>query len=339
MNYVKTGILLAALTAFFLAIGYAIGGEGGMLIALIVAGGMNLFAYWNSDKMVLSMYGAKQVDERAAPEFHAIVKELAGRAGLPMPKVFIVEDDQPNAFATGRNPENASVCATTGLLRLLDHDEIAGVMAHELSHVKNRDTLIMTVTATIAGAIGMLANFAMFFGHSRDGEGRGNPLGMVGGILMMIVAPLAASLVQMAISRTREYSADRLGGQISGNPMALASALKKIEHYVAEGQSDNVAQNPATAHLFIINPLSGGGMDGLFSTHPNTDNRVAALQQLAHEIDANGSMGGRMPDLDQAEPAPAESESAAAHPHDDAVRNWRRGSVPASGPASRGPWG
>ena len=328
MNYLKTGMLLAALTAFFLAIGYALGGEGGMLMALLFAGGMNLFAYWNADKMVLSMYGAEQVDARTAPEFHAIVAELAGRAGLPMPKVFLIDQEQPNAFATGRNPENASVAATTGLLRLLTRDEIAGVMAHELAHVRNRDTLIMTVTATIAGAVGMLANFAFFFGGARDERG-GNPLGFVGVILAMIVAPLAASLVQMAISRTREYSADRIGGQIAGNPMALASALKKIEHYVHQAPSEAAERNPATAHLFIINPLSGERMDSLFSTHPATDNRVAALSDLAREM-------GTAPDLPEIAPSPA--RAADAHPHQTAVSGWRRGSVPASGRLRR-PWG
>ncbi|MGQ0674540.1 MAG: zinc metalloprotease HtpX [Rhodospirillales bacterium] len=326
MNYLKTGMLLAALTAFFLAVGYALGGEGGMLMALLFAGGMNLFAYWNADKMVLSMYRAQPVDAHAAPEFYGIVAELAHRAGLPMPKVYLIEEDQPNAFATGRNPENASVAATTGLLRLLDRDEIAGVMAHELAHVRNRDTLIMTITATIAGAIGMLANFAMFFGYSRDERG-GNPLGFVGMILAMIVAPLAAALVQMAISRTREYSADRIGGQIAGNPLALASALKKIEHYVHQSPSEAAERNPATAHLFIVNPLSGERMDNLFSTHPATDNRVAALGELAREMGVLGAA----PDLPEMAASPA-------HPHGSTVSRWRRGSVPSSGRLRR-PWG
>ncbi len=331
MNYLKTGMLLAALTAFFLAIGYALGGEGGMLIALLMAGGMNLFAYWNADKMVLSMYRAQAVDAHTAPEFHAIVAELATRAGLPMPKVYLIDEAQPNAFATGRNPENASVAATTGLLGLLTRDEIAGVMAHELAHVRNRDTLIMTITATIAGAIGMLANFAFFFGGARDERG-GNPLGIVGAILAMVVAPLAASLVQMAISRTREYSADRLGGQIAGNPMALASALKKIEHYVHQAPNEAAERNPATAHLFIVNPLSGERMDSLFSTHPATDNRVAALGDLAREMGAQGAA----PDMPGIAEAPA--RSAASHPHQAAVSGWRRGSVPSSGRLRR-PWG
>jgi heat shock protein HtpX len=333
MNYLKTGILLAAMTAFFLAVGYAIGGEGGMLLALLVAAGMNLFAYWNSDKMVLSMYHAQQVDQHSAPEFYGLVAQLASRAGLPMPKVYLIEDDQPNAFATGRNPENASVAATTGLLRLLNREEIAGVMAHELAHVRNRDTLIMTITATIAGAIGMLANFAMFMGHSNNDERGGNPLGMIGAVVMMIVAPLAASLVQMAISRTREYSADRIGAQICGNPAALASALRKIEHYAHQVPNMQAERNPATAHMFIINPLSGERMDNLFSTHPNTDNRVAALQRLALEMGARGFA----PDLELEDHRPT---APGRHPHDAAVGGWRRGSVPPSGGRwTRRPWG
>jgi len=341
MNYIKTGMLLAAMTALFLVIGYAIGGQNGIVIAFIMAAGMNLFAYWNADKMVLSMYGAQQVDAHSAPEFYGIVAALAQRANLPMPKVFIVEDDQPNAFATGRNPENASVCATSGLLRMLSHEEISGVMAHELAHVHNRDTLIMTITATIAGAIGMLANFAMFFGAARSNDERGgNGLGVVGALVMMIVAPLAASVVQMAISRTREYSADRIGAQISGNPMALASALRKIEHYAHQVPSPAAQQNPATAHLFIINPLSGSGMDGLFSTHPHTDNRVAALEDLAQQM----GTGRFEPDIDTGEGVhAAPTHVPETHIHEATVRRWRQGSVPPSGsqggPSVRRPWG
>ena len=304
------------------------------MLALVVAAGMNLFAYWNSDRMVLSMYNAQQVDQHSAPEFYGIVAALANRAGLPMPKVFVIEDEQPNAFATGRNPENASVAATTGLLRVLNREEIAGVMAHELAHVRNRDTLIMTITATIAGAIGMLANFAMFMGHSSSNDERGgNPLGLVGGLIMMIVAPLAASLVQMAISRTREYSADRVGAQICGNPGALASALRKIEHYAQQVPNMQAERNPATAHMFIINPLSGERMDNLFSTHPKTDNRVAALHELSQEMGARGFE----PDVAIDERRPA---AASAHPHDATVGGWRRGSVPPSGGKwNRRPWG
>ncbi len=287
MNYTKTAILLAAMTGLFVGVGYLIGGEGGMAIAFVIACAMNLFAYWNSDKMVLSMYGARQIGPQDAPNFYGLVQELAQRAELPMPKVYLIDNEQPNAFATGRNPENAAVAATTGLLNMLNRDEIAGVMAHELAHVKNRDTLIMTVTATLAGAIGMLANFAMFFGGSRDGENR-NPLGIVGSIALMILAPLAATLVQMAISRSREYAADRMGAEISGNPEGLASALERISQGAAHIPNERAESNPATAHLFIINPLSGQRMDNLFSTHPSTQNRVAALRELTQ-----GMMGRR----------------------------------------------
>ena len=281
MNMTKTALLMAGMTGLFLAIGFAIGGQSGMLMALAFAVATNLFAYWNSDKMVLRMHGAQEIGRADASEFYDIVANLAQRAQLPMPKVYIMDNPQPNAFATGRNPENAAVAATTGLLRMLSRDEIAGVMAHELAHIKHRDTLIMTMTATIAGAIGMLANFGFMFGGSRD---RGNPLGPLGGLVMMIVAPMAAMIVQMAISRTREYAADRGGAEISGNPMALASALTKISgaaHRVVNAEAE---ANPATAHLFIINPLSGQRMDNLFATHPATENRIAALEVLAGEI-------------------------------------------------------
>ncbi len=289
MNTMRTGLLMAAMMGLFLAIGYLLGREQGMLIAFVVAAGMNIFAYWNADKMVLRMHGARQVDRETAPEFYGLVEELSRNAGLPMPKVYIMDNPQPNAFATGRNPENAAVAATTGLLQMLDRDEVAGVMAHELAHVKNRDTLVMTVTATIAGAISMLANFGMFFGASRD---RNNPLGAVGAILMVILAPLAAMLVQMAISRTREYGADRGGSEISGKPMALASALAKISGAAHVIHNDRAEANPATAHLFIINPLSGANMDNLFSTHPATENRIAALKQIASEMGAGFSTAG-----------------------------------------------
>ena len=275
-GYFRTALLLAGMTALFLGAGYMMAGQGGMLIALLIALGMNAFAYWNSDKVVLRMYNARQVDGRTAPELHGMVEQLAHRAGLPMPKVFIIDSDQPNAFATGRNPENAAVAATTGLLRRMSSEQVAGVMAHELAHVKNRDTLIMTITATLAGALSMLANFALFFGGNRN-----NPLGIVGVILMMILAPLAAMLVQMAISRSREYEADRIGAEICGHPLWLAGALERLE--AASRQIDNVAaeRNPATAHMFIINPLHAHKVDGLFSTHPNTANRIARLRQMA----------------------------------------------------------
>ena len=281
-SYLKTAMLLAGLTALFMGMGYLLGGQGGMLIAFVVALGMNLFTYWNSGNMVLGMYAALQVDAFSAPECYGIVQQVAHRAGLPMPRVYVIHSDQPNAFATGRNPENAAVAATTGLLRMLSAEEIAGVMAHALAHVKNRDTLIMTVTATIAGAISMLANFGMFFGgSSNSGDGRGgNPLGFVGALLMMIVAPFAALIVQMAVSRTREYEADRIGAEICGQPQWLASALVRIHEGVARYVEPHAEANPATAHLFIINPLHGRSFDNLFSTHPSVENRVARLYAM-----------------------------------------------------------
>src|SRR5690554_681446 len=284
MNYFKTALLLAGMTALFLAVGYLLGGSSGMLIALVFALGMNFFAYWNSDKAVLRMYGARQVDKRTAPEFYNIVERLAENAGLPMPKVFIIENDQPNAFATGRNPENASVAATTGLLRRLTWEEVAGVMAHELAHVKSRDTLIMTISATLAGAISMLANFALFFGGNR--QNNNNPLGFIGVILTVILAPLAAMLVQMAVSRTGEYRADEVGAQICGQPLWLASALEKIDRSAKQVDNQIAERNPATAHLFIINPLHANKVDSLFSTHPRTANRVARLRQMAGQTEA-----------------------------------------------------
>ena len=282
MNYLKTGMLLAALTGLFMAIGAALGGQQGMVIAFVVALAMNAFSYWNSDKMVLRMYGAREVDARTAPELHHMVGELARNAGLPMPKVYVIDNPQPNAFATGRDPEHAAVAATTGILHTLSREELAGVMAHELAHIKNRDTLIMTITATIAGAISMLANFAMFFGGNRNSNNGG--VGIVGTIAIMILAPLGAALVQMAISRTREYAADRMGAQISGNPMALAAALEKIAGAAHRVPNMAAERNPATAHMFIINPLSGQRMDNLFSTHPDTENRIRALMQQAQEM-------------------------------------------------------
>jgi heat shock protein HtpX len=279
MTYLRTTLLLAALTALFMGIGFMLGGEAGMAIAFAIALAMNFFAYWNSDKMVLRLYGARQVDHQSAPQYYGLVERLAENAELPMPKVYLIENPQPNAFATGRNPENAAVAATTGLLQRLDSQEVAGVMAHELAHVKNRDTLIMTITATIAGAISMLANFALFFGNNRN-----NPLGIVGTILVMILAPLAAMLVQMAISRTREYAADRGGAEICGHPLWLASALEKIQASAERIDNPQAEQNPATAHMFIINPLHAHAIDGLFSTHPNTANRVARLHELAREM-------------------------------------------------------
>ena len=280
MNTFRTGLLLAGLTGLFLAIGYLLGGQGGMVLAFLFAAGTNLFAYWNADKMVLRMQGARQIDRASAPEFFDIIANLSARANLPMPKVYIMDNPQPNAFATGRNPENAAVAATTGLLQILSPAEIAGVMAHELAHIKNRDTLVMTMTATLAGAVSMLANFGFLFG----GRDRNSPLGPLGGILLIILAPLAAMIVQLAVSRTREYEADRGGAEISGAPLSLASALHKISSAAQRIPNEAAEANPAMAHLFIINPLSGQRMDNLFSSHPATENRVAELQKMAAEM-------------------------------------------------------
>lgn len=285
MNTMRTAMLLAFMTALFMGVGFLIGGRGGMMIAFFVAAGMNFFSYWNSDKMVLRAYRAQEVDERSAPEFYVMVRDLARNAGLPMPKVYVFDSPQPNAFATGRNPQNAAVAASTGLLQRLTPEEVAGVMAHELAHIENRDTLTMTITATLAGAISMLSNFAFLFSGGRDNR---NPFGFVGVLLAMIVAPLAAMLVQMAISRTREYAADRRGAEICGQPRWLASALQKIAGEAPKFENVNAERNPATAHMFIINPLNGQRMDNLFSTHPNTRNRIEALLAMT-DIGPKGS--------------------------------------------------
>ena len=281
MNHLKTFALLAVLTALFAGLGYLIGGATGMLIALVLAAGMNLFSYWNADKIVLRMYRAQPVDEThpnaVVRTYVADVVQMARDAGLPRPAIAIIPSDQPNAFATGRDPAHAAVCATTGLLDMLTRDEIRGVMAHELAHVKNRDTLTMTVTATVAGAIAALANFALFFG---GGDDRERPGGIIGTLALMLLAPMAAGLVQMAISRTREYEADKVGAEIARDPHALASALQKIEAYARRIHNPTAERNPASGQLFIINPLAGKGADNLFSTHPATGNRVRALMEL-----------------------------------------------------------
>jgi heat shock protein HtpX len=274
----KTTLLLAALTALFMALGYTLGGSGGAIIALLVAAGMNLFTFWNADKIVLRMHDAREVDAQSAPEFYGLVRELAQRAGLPMPRVYIIDQQAPNAFATGRNPDNAAVAATTGLLAMLSRDEVAGVMAHELGHVRNHDTLIMTMVATIAGAISMLANFGLFF-RGGDREGHGN---MIASLMAVIVAPFAAMIVQMAISRTREYGADRAGAEISGNPHALASALAKISGQAELIPNPVAERNPAAAQLYIV-PTH---VSELFSTHPATEKRIAALQDIAADMGA-----------------------------------------------------
>ncbi len=327
MGYLRTGLLLAAMTALFLVVGYAIGGQTGMVIAFAFACMTNLFAYWNADKLVLRMYGARQIDRSAAPDFYDLVAELASRAGLPMPKVYLMDNPQPNAFATGRNPQNAAVAATTGILQMLSREELAGVMAHELAHVKHRDSLTMTITACLSGAIGMLAHFAqlsLFFGGNRD---RDNPLGGIGMLVAAIVAPLAAMLVQFAISRSREYEADRMGAEICGQPRWLASALAKISHGAAAIPNPEAEANPATAHLFIINPLHGGGLASLFSTHPSTEDRIARL--LAME-----PQGGMRAGRDDADFAPAASDNTLQG-------NTPTGSsrIPRSGGGQRGPWG
>jgi heat shock protein HtpX len=319
MNYAKTGLLLAALTGILVAMGGLVGGTTGMVIALAVAAAMNLFSLWQSDKLVLRMYGAQEVDANSGGEYYAMVRDLAARAELPMPRVYIMNNPQPNAFATGRNPQNAAVCASTGLLEMLSPEEVAGVMAHELAHVKNYDTLTMAVAATIGGAISMLAQYLQFgalFGGHRDNN---NPLGWIGVLVAIIVAPLAAMLVQMAVSRSREYQADRLGGMICRNPLWLASALRKIEHYARGIRNEQAEAAPATAHLFIINPLTGEGMDNLFSTHPNTQNRIAELERLAAEL---GPGASRM--------------NQRSSPYGPAPSGPWGG---ASGRRSRGPWG
>jgi heat shock protein HtpX len=318
MNYVKTAMLLALLTAIFVALGAAVGGRSGMVIAFVFALGMNAFSYWNSDKVVLRMYGAREVDAGSAPDLYALVRELAQNAGLPMPRVYIMQSDQPNAFATGRNPENAAVCVSTGLLQVLNREELAGVVAHELTHIKNHDTLIMTIAATIGGAISMLAQYMQFglmFGGGRDDRG-GGILGAAGALLAILVAPLAAMLVQMSISRSREYAADRGGAIICRHPLWLASALGKIEGYAHRIVNPEAEEVPATAHMFIINPLSGRGMDNLFATHPSTANRIAALEELARE---SGDTLQPRDDVAAGSPGP-----------------W---SARAGGSGSHGPWG
>lgn len=281
MNQMKTAVLLAGLTGLFLALGYLIGGAGGMAIAFVMAAAGNAFAYWNADKFVLSMQGARPVSRAEAPELFDTVEQLARNAGMPMPALYIIDTDQPNAFATGRDPEHAAVAATTGLLRMLSPEEVAGVLAHELAHVRNRDTLTMTITATIAGAISMLANMAFWFGGM--GQNRENGPGILGGILLAVLAPIAAMLVQFAISRAREYEADRGGAEICGRPLWLASALEKIETGAQRIVNPQAEQHPATAHMFIVNPLHGGGIGSLFTTHPSTGDRVERLRRMAGE--------------------------------------------------------
>ncbi len=284
MNYMRTAILIAAMTALFVAVGALIGGVTGVAIALVIAVGMNFYAYWNSDKLALASNGAYEVDASNAPELVQMVAELAQRAQMPMPRVYVVQSDQPNAFATGRNPENGAVAVNTGLVQMLSREELAGVIAHELAHIKNRDTLTMTITATLAGAISSIATWGMLLGGNRSN----NALGLIGTIALAILAPMAAGLVQMAISRSREYVADEMGGQICGNPHALAGALAKISGAAEQIPNENAEANPAMAHMFIVNPLTGQGMDNLFSTHPNVENRIAELEEQAARMGVGG---------------------------------------------------
>jgi len=278
MNTIRTALLISALTALFVAVGWIIGGASGMVVAFLMAAAMNAFAYWNADRIVLAMHGARPVDRASAAGLYQIVERLAARAGLPMPRVYLIESQQPNAFATGRDPQHAAIAATTALIEMLSEEELAGVLAHELSHVKHHDTLIMTITATIAGAIGMLVNLVFLFG---SGNSRQRPLGPFGGILVALLAPVAATLVQLAISRTREYEADREGAEICGHPLWLADALAKIDHGVRYFDNPTAEANPATAHLFIVNPLHGRGLESLFATHPSIEDRIRRLRAMA----------------------------------------------------------
>ncbi|NOZ32687.1 MAG: zinc metalloprotease HtpX, partial [Alphaproteobacteria bacterium] len=277
MNAMRTGFLLAAMTALVMAIGFLLGGPAGTLLALAVAVAINAFSYWNSDKLVLRMQNAVPVDATRAPKLKIMVEELARNAGIPTPKLYIIQSDQPNAFATGRSPEHGAVAVSKGLLAQLTHAEVAAVIAHELAHIRSRDTLTMTITATLAGAISMLAQFGLFFGA----RGSNNPLGLIGTLAMVFLAPMAAMVVQLAISRTREYEADRDGAEISGDPLALASALEKISQLARQIDNPAARRTPGMAHMYIISPLTGQRMDNLFATHPNVKNRIAALEKLA----------------------------------------------------------
>lgn len=292
MGYGRTAVLLAGLTALFVGVGYAMGGQQGMIIAFLLACGTNLWAWWNSDRVVLSMHNAEPITPDRAPRLFRIVERLAQRAGLPMPALYVIHEDQPNAFATGRSPERSAIAVNTGLLGLMTEAEVAGVVAHELAHIRNRDTLLMTVTATLAGAIGMLAQFGFLFGGRRDDGGR-NAFGPIGGLILLVVGPIAAMVVQMAISRSREYEADRVGAEICGDPRWLADGLTKLEHYKQGIVNPTAEAHPASAHLFIVNPLSGLRLDGLFATHPKTKERVARLLAMAPPRPVAGVAGPR----------------------------------------------
>ncbi|MGL4397137.1 MAG: zinc metalloprotease HtpX [Hyphomicrobium sp.] len=300
MNYAKTALLLAALTAILVAMGAAVGGQAGLVVAFAVAMVMNIVSLWKSDTVVLKMFKAREVNAGSHPDYYRLVEELARRAELPMPRVYVMDNPQPNAFATGRNPQNAAVCASSGLLEALTREELAGVMAHELAHIKNRDTLTMAIAATIGGAVSMFAQylqFGMIFGGGRNDERGG--LGFIGTLLAVIVAPMAAMMVQMAISRSREYQADRMGALIAGNPLWLASALRKISVMARKIQNEPAEMVPAAAHVFIVNPLNGRGVDNFFSTHPNPENRIAELEALAREMGVTGAMSGSEGAIDE----------------------------------------
>ncbi len=349
MNFMRTAVLLAAMTALFLVVGVLLGGRGGMMMALVFAIGTNIFAWWNSDRMALAANDAQEVDERQAPELFSLIRELAARAQIPMPRVYVIESEQPNAFATGRNPQHAAVAVHTGLIHMLTREELAGVLAHELAHIKNRDTLTMTISATLAGAISSIAHWGMFFGG-----GRRNGTGIIGTLALAILAPIAAGIVQMAVSRSREYVADAAGAEICGNPRWLARALAKISAGAQAIPNERAEANPAMAHLFIVNPLSGRGVDNLFSTHPNVENRIAALEELAQHMniapDTSTGPGAWSPFRDDFAQASTPSGSAwgRARPHDGGFLSggglspWRRGGDRGTGGESRGrrgPWG
>ncbi len=342
MNVVKTTILLTAMTMLFMLVGFLLAGQTGMMIALVVAAALNLFSWWNSGNMVLRMHNAQEVTHDSAPQLVSMVEQLAKNADLPMPRVYVLQTDQPNAFATGRSPDHAAVAASTGLLDRLTEEEVAAVMAHELAHIKNRDTLTMTITATLAGAIGMLANFAFFFRGDRN-----NPLGFIGVLATMFLAPMAAGIVQMAISRTREYEADRDGAVICGNPLWLASALEKIERHARGIFNEPAERSQSTAHLFIINPLNGRSMDNLFSTHPDTQNRIAALHQLAEDWAHPSPSESSVPQQPEPRhsPLPSEPEREIFGRHAGQLRDknttvgpWDSAENSPAGNPKKGPW-
>lgn len=332
MNYAKTALLLAGLMAVFLLMGFVIGGQTGMVIAFFVALAMNVYSFWNSDTVVLKMFNAVEVDENTAPEYYGMVRDLAARAELPMPRVYVLPAAQPNAFATGRSPERSAVASSTGLLEMLTPEEIAGVIAHELAHIKNRDTLIMTVAATIGGAISMMAQwlqFSMMFGGN---DNRNSPFGWIGVLAAAIIAPFAAMLVQMAISRSREYQADKLGAMICGNPLWLASALDKIGRSAGRIVNEDAEAVPAAAHLFIANPLNGRGFDNWFSTHPSMENRISELKQMEREWGPSGYRPPSMSSGGMSQQFPGRGDTSSSPPGP-----WSN--VGKSRSRRRGPWG